>query len=131
MATVLQEKPEVKRKFGKTNKFCQQDVCPNVQHMKLPACQSLLIDVAEDFATITLNRPERLNAYTVTMGAELSGALRALERAGETRAVAITGAGRAFCAGMDLDGGDTFAREGQFEQTRALVRARGLRVPDK
>jgi enoyl-CoA hydratase/carnithine racemase len=54
--------------------------------------------------TLTLRRPERLNAFTVAMGNEL---VAAFERAGAddaVRAVVVTGAGRAFCAGMDLGG---------------------------
>jgi enoyl-CoA hydratase/carnithine racemase len=100
--------------------------------MHLSPLETLLIDVADQVATITLNRPDRLNAYTVAMGAELFSSLRTLERSGEVRAVVITGAGRAFCAGMDLEGGDTFARERQFERTRALekdVRPWNLTLP--
>jgi enoyl-CoA hydratase/carnithine racemase len=72
-------------------------------------------------ATITLHRPERLNAYTVEMGAELYQTLYELDRSDEVRAIVVTGAGRAFCAGMDLEaGGDTFADERQWRRTREL-----------
>lgn len=72
-------------------------------------------------ATITLDRPERLNAYTVEMGIELYGALHACDQDDEVRAIVVTGAGRAFCAGADLEaGGATFARERAWQAAREL-----------
>ena len=53
-------------------------------------------------ATVTLNRPEALNALTIPMKRELLSALRSIERNRAVRAVVLTGAGRAFCAGQDL-----------------------------
>jgi enoyl-CoA hydratase/carnithine racemase len=59
--------------------------------------------------TITLNRPERLNAWTAQMGLELRAAFDRADAEDEVRAVVVTGAGRGFCAGADLgSGGDTF-----------------------
>ncbi|HEU4598406.1 MAG TPA: enoyl-CoA hydratase-related protein, partial [Solirubrobacterales bacterium] len=60
------------------------------------------VDVAEGVQTITLDRPELLNAFTREMHRELAGALRQA-RGSEVRAVVITGAGRAFSAGQDLE----------------------------
>jgi enoyl-CoA hydratase/carnithine racemase len=57
--------------------------------------------------TITLNRPEVLNAYTPTMGAELLDAFDRADADDEIRVVVLTGAGRGFCAGADLSGGGT------------------------
>lgn len=54
--------------------------------------------------TLTLNRPERLNAFTVTMACELVTAFERASADDAVRAVVVTGAGRAFCAGMDLNG---------------------------
>lgn len=72
--------------------------------------ETILYDVQDNVATITLNRPDRMNAWNATMASELSAALTAANEADEVRAVVITGAGRAFCAGADLErGGDTFA----------------------
>src|SRR5947209_18516322 len=66
-------------------------------------------DVADGVLTITLNRPDRLNAFTATMRDELIAAFDAADRDDDVRAVVVTGAGRAFCAGADLGGGeDTF-----------------------
>lgn len=86
--------------------------------------QTITVAIDEAIATITLNRPERLNAYTVQMGVELYTSLQELERNDAVRVIIVTGAGRAFCAGMDLErGGDSFAAEGQFNAARALENA--------
>ncbi|MGI5272739.1 crotonase/enoyl-CoA hydratase family protein [Nonomuraea sp. CA-218870] len=70
--------------------------------------------VADRVATITLNRPERLNAFTLTMRTELIEAFDLADADDEVRAVVVTGAGRAFCAGADLGGGGgTFGRSGR------------------
>jgi 2-(1,2-epoxy-1,2-dihydrophenyl)acetyl-CoA isomerase len=60
------------------------------------------IDAGAGIATITLNRPAALNALTVPMKQELLAAFRSVEREPAVRAVVLTGAGRAFCAGQDL-----------------------------
>jgi enoyl-CoA hydratase/carnithine racemase len=66
-------------------------------------------EVEDGVLTITLNRPDRLNAFTEAMGAELIEAFERADRDDEVRAVIVTGAGRGFCAGMDLgEGGATF-----------------------
>lgn len=54
--------------------------------------------------TITLNRPDNLNAFVLTMGRELEQSFREVNDDDSVRAVIVTGAGRAFCAGMDLNG---------------------------
>ena len=63
---------------------------------------SILLNIAEGVATVTLNRPERLNAFTGEMHAELREALGRIEGDRSVRAMLITGAGRGFCAGQDL-----------------------------
>jgi enoyl-CoA hydratase/carnithine racemase len=66
-------------------------------------------DVADNVLTITLNRPDRLNAWTGQMGAELMAAFDRADADDEVRVVIVTGAGRGFCAGADLaGGGETF-----------------------
>jgi enoyl-CoA hydratase/carnithine racemase len=67
--------------------------------------QHILYDVANSVATITLNRPDKLNAYTATMGAELEDAFIAADEDDAVRVVIVTGAGRGFCAGADISGG--------------------------
>src|SRR5690242_3208200 len=75
------------------------------------AYEQILVDLKDGVATITLNRPERLNAYTATMGAELHRAFAELDQNDDARVIVVTGAGRAFCAGADLSsGGGTFDR---------------------
>ncbi len=70
-------------------------------------------DVADHIATITLNRPDQLNAFTGTMMRELIDAFDRVDADDDVRAVIVTGAGRGFCAGADLSsGGDTFAAGG-------------------
>jgi enoyl-CoA hydratase/carnithine racemase len=65
--------------------------------------ERILYDVRDGIATVTLNRPEKLNAYTPEMGEEVvEGFARAREDAA-VRVVILTGAGRGFCAGVDLD----------------------------
>jgi enoyl-CoA hydratase/carnithine racemase len=71
--------------------------------------EQILTDTDDGLLTITLNRPERLNAWTGQMGHELRAAFDAADADDDVRAIIITGAGRAFCAGADLEGGgDTF-----------------------
>lgn len=66
-------------------------------------------DVADGILTITLNRPEKLNAFTERMLRELLDAFDRADADDTVRAVIVTGAGRAFCAGADLSSGrDTF-----------------------
>jgi enoyl-CoA hydratase/carnithine racemase len=67
--------------------------------------QTLLFDVEDRIATVTLNRPERMNAYTDAMGEELNAVWQRCDEDDAIRAVVLTGAGRAFCAGADLSSG--------------------------
>ena len=62
--------------------------------------ESIIVDCSEGIARITLNRPDRLNSFTRAMHAELRDAL---DRLGDARVVILTGAGRGFCAGQDLN----------------------------
>src|SRR5271157_4740405 len=64
--------------------------------------ETLLLETREHLSTITLNRPEKRNAITTQMIADLQSALDAIEKT-NTRVVIITGTGKAFCAGIDLE----------------------------
>jgi 2-(1,2-epoxy-1,2-dihydrophenyl)acetyl-CoA isomerase len=64
--------------------------------------ETILYEKQSRVATITLNRPQALNAFTSQMNSEFLDALRDAEKDRETRTIIITGAGRAFCAGQDL-----------------------------
>ncbi len=67
--------------------------------------EHIVYEVTDAIATVTLNRPAKLNAYTATMGAELTDAFRAADEDDAVRVVIVTGAGRGFCAGADISGG--------------------------
>ncbi len=77
----------------------------------------VLTQVADGIATITLNRPEKLNALTTALCDELLAALRGASNDAAVRAIVVTGAGRAFCAGADLTmlgtDGDALVRAGK------------------
>ena len=76
----------------------------------------LLVDTDGGVTTLTLNRPEALNALTSGLRGELLAALKTAARDSAVRAVVLTGAGRAFCAGADLRGGS-----GEREFRRVLT----------
>jgi enoyl-CoA hydratase/carnithine racemase len=73
--------------------------------------EQITTELADGVFTITLNRPDRLNAWTGTMASELHAALDRADADDEVRAVIFTGAGRAYCAGADLErGSETFTK---------------------
>jgi enoyl-CoA hydratase/carnithine racemase len=67
--------------------------------------EQITTEVLDGVMTVTLNRPDRLNAWTATMGRELIEAFDQADAEDEVRAIIVTGAGRAYCAGADLGGG--------------------------
>ena len=82
------------------------------------AYAQITYEVADRIATITMNRPDRLNAFTTTMMRELIDAFDRVDADDDVRVVIVTGAGRGFCAGADLSGGgDTFSAGGSDIQT--------------
>src|SRR5689334_291483 len=66
----------------------------------MPSYETILFDLSDGIARITLNRPDRLNSFTRAMHAELQ---TALDEAKDARVVILSGAGRGFCAGQDLN----------------------------
>jgi len=87
--------------------------------------ETINYEVAEHILTITLNRPEKLNAFNATMQRELIAAFDAADKDDDVRAIIVTGAGRAFCAGADLSSGaDTFDRDARRGAIRRLADGR-------
>jgi enoyl-CoA hydratase/carnithine racemase len=85
------------------------------------AFETLLVDVKDQVATLTLNRPDRMNAWNDQLAAELCDALAACGEDDGIRAIVLTGAGRAFCAGADLGGGGgTFDASERGERRRPV-----------
>ena len=88
----------------------------------MPTFETLLYDVADGICTITLNRPEKLNAFNTQMMQEMMAAFDATDADDAVRVVIVTGAGRAFCAGADLSAGaETFnydARDALHREAR-------------
>ncbi len=101
--------------------------------------ETIRYEVAEGVATVTLSRPEVLNAICARMLSELAEAMKQAERDGAVRAIILTGAGRAFCAGQDLQaikdaytGSDTTPPLGDLLRTGynpLILRMRNLEKP--
>jgi len=85
------------------------------------AYESITYEVAENILTITLNRPDKLNAFNASMQQELIDAFDRADKDDEIRAIIVTGAGRAFCAGADLSSGaNTFDRDARRGPVKRL-----------
>jgi enoyl-CoA hydratase/carnithine racemase len=93
--------------------------------------ETLRLDVdADGIATLTLHRPDALNAFTVTMAAELERFFLDAARDDDIRAIVVTGSGRAFCAGMDLSAeGNVFGLDEHADPTPADLRERLTEEP--
>lgn len=91
--------------------------------MRADSLQTLLYSVDDGVATVTLNRPQRMNAFTPRMRDELIAAFDETDADDAVRAVIVTGAGKAFCAGADLGaGGRTFDYASRNESAREEAR---------
>lgn len=73
--------------------------------------KDILVEKDGYIAVITLNRPDHLNALTLSMQDELLATLQEVDADPEVRAIVLTGAGRAFCAGIDMSSGETAASD--------------------
>ena len=83
--------------------------------------RQIITQVEDGVLTITLNRPEKLNAFTRDMQQQMIEALDEADANDEVRAIVVTGAGRAFCAGADLSsGGDTFDADARADRRSGL-----------
>ena len=80
------------------------------------AHSQITCEIEDSIMIVTLNRPDKLNAYTGAMGSEIEAAFRAADADDNVRAIIVTGSGRAFCAGADVSGGaasfDTSGKHG-------------------
>src|ERR1700748_2736672 len=84
--------------------------------------ETIKYEIAEQILTITLNRPEKLNAFNATMQKEMIDAFDQADKDDNIRAIIVTGAGRGFCAGADLSsGGDTFDRDARRGPVKRLA----------
>ena len=88
----------------------------------------IVVEVAEGIATITLNRPDRLNALNAEMYAGLMAAFDRTDADDDVRAVIVTGAGRAFCAGADLGRGEGTFNYGDYDGPGDAPRDRGGQI---
>ena len=92
--------------------------------------ETVLYEVADGVALITLNRPDAMNAWTPQLSDELSLAMGAADADDNVRAVVVTGAGKAFCAGADLSGGESgFLGGKRGEDTRPRRMPHHVRKP--
>jgi enoyl-CoA hydratase/carnithine racemase len=92
----------------------------------MPGYETLLYDIEDGVLTLTLNRPDKLNAFNAQMGAEMIDAFDRSDADDSIKAVIVTGAGRGFCAGADLSGGaSTFNYSESREQADSPVRPDG------
>jgi enoyl-CoA hydratase/carnithine racemase len=95
--------------------------------MAAPSFETLIYDVQDGVATVTLNRPEKLNAFNTQMMADMIAAFDETDADDAVRCVIVTGAGRAFCAGADLSaGGETFDYDKRGGADRAARTVDGL-----
>ncbi|MGX9393401.1 crotonase/enoyl-CoA hydratase family protein [Nitrobacteraceae bacterium UC4446_H13] len=86
------------------------------------AYETIKYDIADQILTITLNRPDKLNAFNMTMMNELIDAFDKADADDNVRAIIVTGEGRGFCAGADLSsGGDTFDRDAKRGPAKRLA----------
>ena len=90
--------------------------------------EEIRYEVADDVLLITLDRPDRLNAFTGTMGRELIAAFDRADADDDVRAVIVTGAGRGFCAGADLGGGGQTFDSSEFRDDGEVPRDLGGEV---
>ena len=91
---------------------------------RMPTYEQIIVERDGPVAVVTLNRPDRMNAWTWTMSSELGTAFAELDGDDECRAIVVTGAGKAFCAGADLgSGGETFSGRGTATGSRDDARS--------
>src|SRR4029079_10608534 len=91
-----------------------------------PMYDTIVTDLADSIFTITINRPDKLNALNTQMIHDMMDAFDRADADDAVRAIIVTGAGRAFCAGADLGaGGDTFNSDARGNRTDGIPRDGG------
>ncbi len=81
----------------------------------------ILVDIKDGIAVVALNRPEFMNAWTLAMANELNHAMLALDKDDSVRAVVVTGAGKAFCAGSDLKAASFTEGDNEAQETSLFL----------
>lgn len=89
--------------------------------------KEILVEVQDYIAVVTLNRPQKLNAYTDLMGEELTHAYTSLGQRGDVRVIVMTGAGRGFCSGADVSA--VFQKQIDEQGQETVSRSRGIVHP--
>ena len=79
------------------------------------SADEILYDVSDRIATVTMNRPDRLNAYTPDMGQQMRAAMRRATDDPGVRVIVLTGAGKGFCAGADMNNLNTISSRGRSQ----------------
>ncbi|OGU02061.1 MAG: hypothetical protein A2W29_03775 [Gemmatimonadetes bacterium RBG_16_66_8] len=87
--------------------------------------EHVLLERADGIGTITLNRPDKLNAFAARMPREVAEAVQELAEASDVRVIVVSGAGRAFCAGADIEYMERLVEANDVEAARALIDAGG------
>src|SRR5271156_5444113 len=93
-----------------------------VYNLRTMPSQETLYQVTDRVATITLNRPDKLNAWTAIMEQEVRAAMHEADKDGNVRVIVLTGAGRGFCSGADISLLSAVAEKGIDEAKRAQLR---------
>jgi enoyl-CoA hydratase/carnithine racemase len=91
--------------------------------------QPVIVEIENRIATVTLNRPDRLNAMNFALLSGVDQALRQLDANDEVRVVIVTGAGRAFCAGADLSVSDSKERRALEKLLGSMIRPWNMTKP--
>lgn len=90
---------------------------------------TILVEIDQGVAVLTLNRPESMNAWNQAMAVEINDAMISLGRDDSVRAIVVTGAGKAFCAGSDLKGASFTAGDNEHQETSLFLSTMPWQVP--
>src|SRR6188508_3894570 len=88
---------------GAAERLARQNSITESNRESVVTYQHILYEVSDKIATVTLNRPDRMNAWTATMERDVRHAMETAAADDSVRVIVLTGAGRAFCAGADME----------------------------